>query len=172
MMVIICHYLCRASGDGGLEELLKLEPIEEASPFPPPGIKDTTKPTISSNDSTTQNLGSSSQNYYAPVTQDHDSATQMKDASGGSKKTFKSPAGILAGNLNRNLSIKSPPLSSAKLTALPKHIQAVQLGSKVALRCKGGNSLLSSTAMRFQSGNDGLNSILDGSPNPIPGEYV
>ena len=94
---------------------------------------------------------------------------KMKDVTSKARDTFKSPTGILAGDLGRNLSIMSPPALQAtnKLTALPKHMQVVQLGSKV-VRSKG-SSLLTSTAMRFHSGNDGLNSILDGSPDPIPG---
>ena len=78
--------------------------------------------------------------------------------------------GVLASDLDRNLAIKSPLQPAPKLTALPRHMVVAQMGSKV-VRCKG-NSLLTSTAMRFQSGNDGLNSILDGSPDPIPGKCI
>ena len=148
--------MCRAGGDGGLGELLKLEPIKEAS-HSPPSIKNTTKPTTSTTaDSPPSHIQSTIQ--------------KKSDIAVGVKETFKSPTGILAGDLGRNLSIKSPPIQTPKLMALPKHMQAAQLGSKV-VRCKG-SSLLTSTAMRFQSGNDGLNSILDGSPDPIPGKYV
>ena len=96
---------------------------------------------------------------------------KKKDVTSKARDTFKSPTGILAGDLGRNLSIMSPPALQAtnKLTALPKHMQVAQLGSK-AVRSKG-SSLLTSTAMRFHSGNDGLNSILDGSPDPIPGMH-
>ena len=88
----------------------------------------------------------------------------------GVRETFKSPTGVLASDLDRNLSIKSPLQPAPKLTALPRHMVVAQMGSKV-VRCKG-NSLLTSTAMRFQSGNDGLNSILDGSPDPIPSKCI
>ena len=68
----------------------------------------------------------------------------------GVRETFKSPTGILASDLDKNLSIKSQLQPAPQLTALPKHMVVAQLGSKV-VRCKG-NSLLTSTAMRFQSG--------------------
>ena len=165
-------YMCRAGGDGGLGELLKLEPIKEASHSPPPpSTKDTTKQTTSPTGPppTTHDPSSSSQTHNELAMQESDPAVQKKeDVPSKVRDTFKSPTGVLAGDLGRNLSIMSPPLQTTnKLTALPKHMQVVQLGSK-AVRSKG-SSLLTSTAMRFQSGNDGLNSILDGSPDPIPG---
>ena len=166
------YYVCRAGGDGGLGELLKLEPIKEAShsPPPPPGTKHTTKQTTSMTNPTTHDPSSSSQARNELVMQESGPAVQKKkDVTSKVRGTFKSPTGILAGDLGRNLSIMSPPSlqASNKLTALPKHMQVAQLGSK-AVRSKG-SSLLTSTAMRFHSGNDGLNSILDGSPDPIPG---
>lgn len=90
----------------------------------------------------------------------------------GSTVMMKSPTGALAGQLSRNLLIKSPVSHQTRLTALPQHMQVVRgatakgkgVGSKV---CK--TSSLLASAMRFNSGNDGLNSILDGSPDPIPG---
>ena len=141
-------------------ELLKLELVKEAS-HSPPSIKNTSKPTSSTTDPHTHDTSSTSQNRSEPIVHKENVTSETREA-------FKSPTGILAGDLGRNLSIKSPPLQTPKLTALPKHMQVVQLGSK-AVRSKG-NSLLTSTAMRFQSGNDGLNSILDGSPDPIPGK--
>ena len=168
-------YLYRAGGDGGLGELLKLEPIKEAS-HSPPSIKNITKPTTSTTDPHTHThdpSSLSSQKHCSEfVPQMTDKAPQKKEnVISEAKNTFKSPTGILAGDLGRNLSIKSPLLQTPKLTALPKHMQMAQLGSKAGLgrSCSKGSSLLTSTAMRFQSGNDGLNSILDGSPDPIPG---
>jgi hypothetical protein len=175
---------CRAGGDGGLGELLKLEPIKEAShspPPPPPSAEDTTKQTTSTTNPTgppptngPNNICtcSSSQKLTEVTMQESDQAVQIKeDVTTKGSDTFKSPTGVLAGDLGKNLSIMSPPpllQTSNKLTALPKHMQVIQLGSKAVVRSKG-SSLLTSTAMRFQSGNDGLNSILDGSPDPIPG---
>ena len=158
-------------------ELLKLEPIKEAS-HSPPSIKNITKPTTSTTDPRTctrthDPSSSSSQKHcskFVPPTTDK--APQKKEnVTSEAKNTFKSPTGVLAGDLGRNLSIKSPSLQTPKLTALPKHMQVAQLGFKAGLgrSCFKGSSLLTSTAMRFQSGNNGLNSILDGSPDPIPG---
>ena len=153
-------------------ELLKLEPIKEAS-HSPPSIKNATKPTTSVTDPHTRNTSSSSQEHSESASQKTDEATQKKEnvtCTLEARETFKSPTGVLAGDLGRNLLIKSPSLPTPKLMALPKHMQVAQLGSK-AVRSKG-NSLLTSTAMRFQSVNDGLNSILDGSPDPIPGKLA
>ena len=168
-------YLYRAGGDGGLGELLKLEPIKEAS-HSPPSIKNITKPMTSTTDPCTHMhdpSSSSSQKHCSESTaQTTDKVAQKKESiTFEAKNTFKSPTGVLAGDLGRNLSIKSPSLQTPKLTALPKHMQVAQLGLKAGLgrSCSKGSSLLTSTAMRFQSGNDGLNSILDGSPDPIPG---
>ena len=114
----------------------------------------------------------SSQKPGEPVTQKTDTVPREKEdiTAGGARETFKSPTGVLASDLDRNLAIKSPLQPAPKLTALPRHMVVAQMGSKV-VRCKG-NSLLTSTAMRFQSGNDGLNSILDGSPDPIPSKCI
>ena len=115
------------------------------------------------------NPSMSSQNHGEPVTQKTDTVPREREdvTADGVRETFKSPTGVLASDLDRNLAIKSPLQPAPQLTALPKHMVVAQMGSKV-VRCKG-NSLLTSTAMRFQSGNDGLNSILDGSPDLIPG---
>lgn len=162
-MVNFYIILCRAGGDGGLGELLKLEPIKEASHSPPSVKNSIIKPTTSP--PPTYESSTSSQNHVEPVSQECDTAIQrMNDRASGAKGSFKSPTGILAGDLDKNLLIKSPPTQTPKLTALPKHMQAAKM-----VKCKG-SSLLTSTAMRFQSGNDGLNSILDRSPDPIPGK--
>ena len=115
------------------------------------------------------NPSMSSQNHGEPVTQKTDTVAQEREdvKAGGVREAFKSPTGVLASDLDKKLSIKSPLQLAPKLMALPRHMVVAQMGSKV-VRCKG-NSLLTSTTMRFQSGNDGLNSILDGSPDPIPG---
>ena len=171
IVITICY---RAGVDGGLGELLKLELIKEAS-HSPPSVKNTTKPTTSAANSSppppshNPSTCSSSRKHSESAAQDIDEAAQKnKNVALEVRGSFKSPTGVLASDLGRNLSILSPSLPAPKLTALPKHMQVqAQLGSK-AVRCKG-SSLLTSTAMRFQSGNDGLNSILDGSPVPIPG---
>ena len=137
---------CRASGDGGLGDLLKLSPLKEAS-HSPPSLKETTT-------ATSLSPSSSSTLPNAPAT--------LADG-----PSTKSPTSALANHLIKNLSIKSPPISlQSKLSALPKHLQVstVKGGSKV---CK--TSSLLASAMKFHSDNDGLNSILDGSPDPIPG---
>ena len=135
-----------------------------------------TKPMTSTTDPCTHmhdpSSSSSQKHCSKSAAQTTDKVPQKKESiTLEAKNTFKSPTGVLAGDLSRNLSIKSPSLQTPKLTALPKHMQVAQLGSKAELgrNCFKGSSLLTSTAMRFQSGNDGLNSILDGSPDPIPG---
>ena len=184
----ISYCLHRASSDGGLGELLKLEPIKESSLSPPPSVKAT--PIATSTAMTTSSLPSNTTTYPAlereqvAVKRGRHGCTikQSPEAvkgdihvravtgtTGGSTLTVKSPTGALAGQLSRNLSIKSP---ESRLSALPQHMQAVGgvtakgkgAGSKV---CK--TSSLLTSAMRFHSSNDGLNSILDGSPDPIPG---
>ena len=164
LLVFSCR---RASGDGGLGELLKLEPIKECSHSPPKvkqSATSTSLPIFSSSSSSLLSPNSS------PSKETADSITCSSGVR--NEAVIKSPTRALAGQLSRNLSIKSPLLSSSsqsepKLTALPKHmqVQGRAAGSKV---CK--TSSLLTSAMRFHSGNDGLNSILDGSPDPIPGK--
>ena len=192
--------LHRASGDGGLGELLKLEPIKESSLSPPPCVKGTltTKSTTTTTSRNPTLSPTEKREVGVPVAMNglrdilaikspeipiRGGASTTVGVGNGHVITVKSPTSALAGQLSRNLSIKSPVFNQSKLTALPKHMQAmvpaqlgvgggaagrgVGAGSKV---CK--TSSLLTSAMRFHSGNDGLNSILDGSPDPIPGAYT
>ena len=138
-------------------ELLKLEPIKESS-HSPPSARRSPNPTSSP--------GSS---LHSP---DLTGLSSLREAERGKgmRDCFKSPTGVLASDLSRTLSIKSPSSQRPKLTALPKHMQVAQPGRSGSKVCK--TSSLLTSAMRFQSGNDGLNSILDGSPDPIPGILI
>ena len=183
-MFALLYCLHRASGDGGLGELLKLEPIKESSLSPPSSINAT--PISTSTTTTTSSLPSNTtysghegeqvsvegRSYDCTIKSPETVKGDLRTVTGttdGSTLRIKSPTGALAGQLSRNLSMKSPV---SRLSALPQHMQVVRRGTAKGVGsgskvCKT-NSLLTS-AKRFHSNNDGLNSILDGSPDPIPG---
>ena len=108
-------YLFRASGDGGLGELLKLEPIKEVS-HSPPSHKNTTKPITSADppSPTTHDPSMSSQKPGEPVTQKTDTVPREKEdiTARGARDTFKSPTGILAGDLDPPPLAHNPSMSS------------------------------------------------------------